>query len=81
MRVVGYRSPLKYGVLLYNIVGSPVQDRQRCANTIKEAHKIALVDMKSEPLSCATIYRIYKGEAVPVRYVDAAGKLIKPKLA
>ena len=78
MKVIAYSQPLKYGVLVFDITGEPVQDRQRCANTIKQAHETALKDMKEYPFSCAAIYRINKHhEAVAVKYIDCAGKIVK----
>lgn len=79
VHVAGQR-PKKYGVYLYNCVGQPVQDRQRCANTIKEACLYARVDMMQEPLSCACIYKIKNKKAVPVRNIDPAGRVTKPTL-
>ena len=61
-RVAGERIK-KYGVYLFNIVGDPVQDRQHCANTIKDAYKIAMYDMKAYPFSCACIYAVKKKKA------------------
>lgn len=77
MRIYAFKEPLRYGVLLFNIVGDPVQDRPHCANTIKEAHKIALDDMKKQSFSCATIYTLKKGDVVQVRNVTPAGKIEK----
>lgn len=84
MRIIGYtcragEKPKKYGVVLFDIIGNPVQDRQRCARTIKDAHTVALLDMKTSPLSCAVIYKVVKHKAVPVRNVNCAGGLEKPE--
>lgn len=85
MRTIGYvhvvgQRPKKYGVFLFNCVGEPVQDRQRCANTLKEAYLYARDDMRHEPLSCACIYIIKNKKAIPVRNIDAAGRVTKPTL-
>lgn len=75
MTVIGYSTRKKYSVLVCDVIGEPVQDRQHCADTIKEAVEIALKDMKEYPFGCATIYT---GKDKVVRYITCAGKVVNP---
>lgn len=75
MVTIGYKEPRKYGVVLFDIIGNPVHDRQHCANTIKEAHEIAKADIASIPFGCACIYKVKNGVAYPVRNVTPSGLL------
>jgi len=78
MKIIGYSESKKYGVVVFDVVGDAVQDRQRCSNSIKEAIEIARRDMKEYPLSCASIYRLDKYHRVVwVKHLNCAGEIIK----
>lgn len=74
MRIIGYTEPKKYSVLVYNYRGEPCQDRQCCANNLKDATAIAMKDMDEYPFSCAAIY--VKGPKA-VREITADRKVKK----
>ena len=77
MKTIIRSNPKTYGVLLSDISGIPFQVRPCCADTIKEAHDIALRDMRKTPLSCAKIYLTNPDETTrTVATVNAAGELI-----
>ena len=81
MTVIGYKSPGKrYGVLLLDMYGNPLQDRQRCANTIKEGVAIARQDLhdSDSPFATAAVYKVRKNMALAVRFVDTCGRELRP---
>ena len=79
MIVIASSTPEKrYGVLVFDVIGEPTQDRQHCAGTIDEGVEVALNDMKEFPLSCACVYKVVNGVAVPVRNISCAGNVSKP---
>lgn len=81
MVVIGYKSPGKrYGVILFDMYGNPIQDRQRCANTIRDGVALAKQDMynNNDPFTTAAVYRLRKNVAVAVRYIDTSGRELKP---
>lgn len=80
MTVIGYKSPGKrYGVLLLDMFGNPIQDRQRCANTISEGVKIARQDMlNANDFVSAAVYKVRKNMALAVRFIDSCGRELRP---
>ena len=77
MKTIIRSNPKTYGVLLSDISGIPFQARPSCADTVEEAHDIALRDMRKTPLSCAKIYLTNPDETTrTVATVNAAGELI-----
>ena len=75
MQIYAWTLPKKkYGVIIFNMVGEPIVDRQHCANTIKDAIAIARADMKEYPFSCASVYT--RGPKA-VRHINCAGEIIK----
>ena len=76
MTIIIKSHPKHYGVLLSDLIGIPFQDRQGCADTIEEAHAIALQDMQKTPHSCAKIYYPAEhGGKVTVAEIDTSGKI------
>lgn len=82
MVTIGYVAPgKKYGVLVCDLLGNPIQDRQRCANTISEAIAIAkkdLQEVRDNPFGCAAVYKTVKNMALAVRFIDSTGRITKP---
>ena len=78
MKIFAYEEPKKYGVLVFDITGEPVQDRQRCADTIKEGLEIAKNDMKDYVFSCACVYKTVRDTPVSVRLITCSGRVLTP---